>query len=106
MSDFLMPGSIRKLAATIAVSTTLLEEYARRPSDEDVARWRAEEQARHTREDARHAELLAAGGVVAAVARLHSPEPDRTCNGCDGATEYAPAWPCRTWELLDEEAAR
>lgn len=97
--------SIVKISGFIPVSRELLEDDS--PGLEaDVARWRAEEQARHAREDARHAELLAAGGVVAEIAKLHSPEGDRECAGCDGATEVPPSWPCRTWELLDETAPR
>lgn len=101
-----VPLDVRKLSSVTYLPIALLEEYTAQPSEEDIARWRAEEQARHTREDARHAQLLAAGGVVAAMAGLHSPNDSRECEGCDGATEYPPAWPCRTWELLDKETPR
>lgn len=103
MSEFLVPGSIRKMATTMAISTTLLEEYSRTPSPEELARWRAEEQARHTREDARHAELIAAGGVTAAVAGLHSPDASRCCTECQDG-DFMASWPCTTWQLLDEKA--
>jgi len=99
MNDTLIPNGLRDSIVKLAA-------YApARPSPEDVSRWRAERQDRESREDARHAQLLAAGGVVAAVAGLHSPGEDG-CQGCDGATEYPPSWPCRTWELLDETVPR
>jgi hypothetical protein len=98
--------SIVKLSTYATVPNELLEEYTTQPSDEDVARWRAEREARQAREDMRHAQLLAAGGVVAAVAGLHSPDGSRDCGGCDGGGDYPPSWPCRTWELLDEQVPR
>lgn len=97
---------IRKLATYMTVPNELLNPAT--PSDKDVARWRAEDAARRTRQDARHAELLAAGGVVAALAALHAPDNRRDCEGCDfyGYDAEAPEWPCRTWQLLDETADR
>jgi hypothetical protein len=56
-------NSIVKLSAYVPVSAELLVEYTTPPSEEDVARWRTEEQTRHAREDARHAQLLAAGNL-------------------------------------------
>lgn len=94
--------SIVKLSSYTTVSRELLEEYTRQPSAEETARWRVERETRHLREDTRHAELLAAGGITTAIATLHSPEGHRECAGCDGATEVPPDWPCRTWDLLDE----
>lgn len=95
--------SIVKLSAVVPVSNELLNPAP--PSDEDVARWRAEREARETREDARHAQLLAAGGVVAAVAGLHSPDDARDCKECQDG-DFMSAWPCTTWNLLDEQAPR
>lgn len=95
--------SIVKLGGYVTVSRELL--YPTTPSTEDASRWRAEREAREARQDARHAELLTAGGVVAAIAGLHSPDEHRSCEGCDygGYEAEAPEWPCRTWDLLDEQ---
>lgn len=91
--------SIVKAAAYASVSRELLNPTP--PSPEDVLRWRAERQDREAREDTRHAELLAAGGVVAAVAGLHSPDDSRDCQDCQSGDNMA-SWPCATWDLLDE----
>lgn len=103
-----VPLDVRKLSHVTYVSTELLEEYTRAPSPEDVARWRADEEARQAqraREDARHAQLLATGGVVAAVAGLHSPDDARDCKECQDG-DFMTSWPCTTWNLLDEQAPR
>lgn len=96
-------NSIVKLSTYATVSAELLNPTL--PSDEDVARWRAEEQARHAREDARHAQLLAVGGVTAAMAGLHSPDDARDCRECQW-NDFMADWPCTTWQLLDEKAPR
>lgn len=103
-----VPLDVRKLASITYIPTELLKDWTTAPDPADVARWRAETQDRHAHEDARHAELLAAGGVVAALAALHAPDNRRDCEGCDfgGYDAEAPEWPCRTWQLLDETADR
>lgn len=91
-----------KIAAFIPVSREPLNPSAVDPAD--VARWTTEREARESREDARQAALLTAGGVVAAIATLHSPDKNRDCQGCDGS-DYGPSpWPCSTWDVLDEQA--
>jgi len=85
-----------------------MTDYDPTPGDTAI-RQRAERLAREGREDARHEQLLAVGGLVTAIAQLHSPdEVCRECDGCDfgGYAAERPEWPCRTWELLDETAPR
>lgn len=91
-----------KVATFVPVSREVLNPSAVDPAD--VARWTTEREARESREDARQATLLTAGGVVAAIATLHSPDKNRDCQGCDGS-DYGPSpWPCPTWDVLDEQA--
>jgi hypothetical protein len=93
----------QKIAHLIPVTKEMLEDF--KPAlDADVSRWRIDQERRHAREDARQAELIAAGGVGAALAQLHAPDERRECNGCDfdGWEAERPEWPCRTWVLLDE----
>ena len=107
MSNSLIPADLRmqvvKLATYVPVAEQLLNPA--QPSPEDVRRWRAERADREAREDARHAQLLVAGGVVAAMAGLHSPAEDRCCRECQDGDCMA-SWPCRTWELLNEQSPR
>ncbi|MFJ1765050.1 hypothetical protein ACIOD2_32315 [Amycolatopsis sp. NPDC088138] len=100
--------SIRKVETYVPISSALLAMYTTTPDPADVARRRAEREAKEAHEDARHAELLAAGGLAQAVAELHSPDDRRECGGCDfdGYEAERPEWPCRTWTLLDEQADR
>lgn len=93
--------SIVKLSTYATIPNELLNPTP--PSEEDAARWRAEAEARRAREDTRHTELLDAGGVVAAVAGLHSPDDSRDCQDCQSG-DFMASWPCATWDLLDEHA--
>ena len=94
-----VPLDIRKISAITLVPLELLNPTP--PDPADVARWKADE----VREDARHAELLAAGGAVAAVAELHGPDEPRRCKACEDG-DFMACWPCTTWELLDETVPR
>lgn len=98
------PNEIKTVVGVMPVSRELL--YPKPLSTEEVARLRAEREAREARQTARHQELLnSSNPVTRALADLHKPTGDYpTCRGCDVGSyaEDDPDWPCTTWELLDK----
>lgn len=87
--------------------------FALPKSEADVEAWRARQAADRARHEARHRELAVhPDDVVRSLAKLHAPaeatDHGAVCHGCDvdGYDAEAPVWPCRTWQLLDETAAR
>lgn len=72
---------------------------------EELIQYRTEERRIEVEvENALHTELIKLDTLEGKIARLHSPDSRRTCNGCD-LGEYAASgaeWPCRTWRLLSE----
>lgn len=90
MSD--KPFTVRK----VGYSMFIPHDYFKEPTAEESAQWEAR---RLAKDNHIRVGIASAPESLRPIIELHSNKHDE-CQGCDGAGDWNPEWPCRTIQLI------